>query len=250
MPFKYPSMLLARRIRIQTCLTRSGSLRSTLCRPILRKLLSTNDHPLPSDPSRSTSGAQGLPDTPELSILREGKSMGPTPRLIQPFYPLPPLPSFDSPDDPSLSEILENYELERYGKGLYKRGWGVIRRDDHTESMTRKGEAEDVPRAARGVALVKNFWFRVDGEGGEGTNGMCGKDEAQRVTVDGNQLSLRGMIELWGKVVDSKWIGHRSVRFLYTYSLLFFVLSTTAIDVYVNGRPIMMTDSTTFNSNL
>lgn len=226
MPFKYPSMLLARRIRIQKCLTRSGSLRSTLCRPILQKLLSTNDHPLPSDPSRSTSGAQGLPDTPELSILREGKSIGPTPRPIQPFYPLHPLPSFDSPDDPSLSEILENYELERYGKGLYKRGWGVIRRDDHTESMTRKGEAEDVPRAARGVALVKTFWFRIDADRREGRIETSGKAEPQCAGLEGEQSLSRGMNAFWERFMDSKWIGHHSVRLRYPPSLFFFALST------------------------
>lgn len=205
-------MLLVRNVRVPICIARSGFLRSTLCRPIIRQLLSTNEHPPPSDPSRSTSGTQGLPDTPELNTLREGNSLGPTPRPIQPFYPLHPLPSFESSDDPSLSEILENHELERYAKGLYKRGWGVIRRNDLIESMVGKGEAEDVPRAVRGVALVKDFWFRVDGAGGDGKNGTSGKDKPQRVVGEGYKLSLRDMNEFWERFLDSQWTGHHSVR--------------------------------------
>lgn len=227
-------MLLVRHVHVLTCVTRSGFLRSTPCRPILRKLLSTNDHPLPSHPSRSTSGAQGLPDTPELSTLRERKSIGPTPRPIQPFYPLHPLPSFESPDDPSLSDILENHELERYAKGLYKRGWGVTRRDDPTESMTGKGEAEEVPREVRGVALVKVFWFRVDGDGGKGRDGTSDKGEPQRLAVDGDQLFSRSMNEFWERFIDSKWIGHHSVRLPRCFSWLY--------PRSVQGRHIMMAD--------
>lgn len=176
------------------------------CRLVLRRLLSTNDPPHPSHASRPKSSSQRLHGTTKATDLTQVQLPGPNPRPIQPLQPLLPLPSFEGPEDPSLSTTLGDIDLKQFMKDLYKRGWGVVRRDDPTDLME-TAEAEDGPKVVRGVALEKDFWFRIEG-----------KDTAQ-IDVNAAAVGLhvsssvvRNMDEFWEAFIQSEWIGHQSVR--------------------------------------
>lgn len=131
---------------------------------------------------------------------------GPNARPIQPLQPLVPLPSFEGPEDPALSTTLGDIELKQFMKDLYKRGWGVVRRDDPTDLME-TAEAEDGLKVVRGVALEKDFWFRIEGRGAAEID-----VNAAAVGFHGSSSVVRNMDEFWEAFIQSEWIGHQSVR--------------------------------------
>lgn len=192
------------------------------CRFAQWRLLSTNDRPHPSHASQptSTSKSARLNDKTSSIALTQVSLFGSTPRPIQPLQPLVPLPSFEGPDDPSLSTILGDIELKQYMKDLYKRGWGVIRRNDPADLME-TAEAGHEPKVMRGVALEKDFWFRIEGKGAAEIDVNAGT-----VGLHGSRSVVRNMVEFWEAFVQSEWVGHQSVRPLASAVIrfLFFLL--------------------------
>lgn len=176
------------------------------CRLVLRRLLSTNDSLHPSHPSLHKSSSQRLHGTMEATDLNHVQLPYPNARPIQPLQPLVPLPSFEGPEDPALSTTLGDIELKHFMKDLYKRGWGVVRRDDPTNLMETV-EAEHGPKVVRGVALEKDFWFRIEGRGAAEIDLNAGT-----VGLHGSLSVVQNMVELWEAFVQSEWIGHDSVR--------------------------------------
>lgn len=83
-------------------------------------------------------------------------------------------------------------------KDLYKRGWGVVRRQDDMDSERVVGA-----RAVRGVALSKEFRFRMEEKGAEGT---------ERDQGNGSDATVRYMAEFQENLLQSKWTRHFSVR--------------------------------------
>lgn len=136
-------------------------------------------------------------------------------RIIQPWHPLEPLPSFGGPDDPSLSTLLGDDPLYRYMKGLYKRGWGVLRRDDVMDP-----DKQESAKVVRGVALAKAFWFRREDDGREGRTNVETSDRTPMDVLDETSDVVKDMVGFREKLCRSTWTSHPSVRLFRLFSTI------------------------------
>lgn len=88
----------------------------------------------------------------------------------------------------------------------------------------RIGDVENVygARPVRDIALEKDFWFRVEGNGAEGHNETSGETQA-----DERPSHMRDMAEFRAMFVQSAWVGYHLVRLL----TIFFCISHISFDI-------------------
>lgn len=132
--------------------------------------------------------------------------------LIQPRYPLPPLPfsitKAQDQNDPVLSTVLGDKDMDYYLRPLYKRGWGVVRRRERNGVMQEGRQGGSM----RGVALVKDFLFGYEWDLGGSDAEPAEAGEEGSAFEEGRIPVVRGRKDFREQFHASGWTTHPSVR--------------------------------------